>query len=91
MIMTSIFKMTTVESSDTLFFRYTKIFPFINCFQSFEDTLMKIFNTRLKTGSVTANAGAVGLTFRGLATVSQMTWMIWKCTFISVKVFNLYI
>ena len=57
------------------FWRY----PYQNCY------------TRLKTGSVTGNAGAVGITFRCLATVSQMTWMIGKWTFISVKVFNLYI
>ena len=57
------------------FWRY----PYENC------------DTRLKTGSVTANAGRVGITFRCLATVSQMSWIIGKCTIISLKVLNLYI
>ena len=41
-IMIHISKKTTVESSNSLLFRWTKIFPFINCFRSFEDTLLKI-------------------------------------------------
>ena len=45
-------------------------FWFIDCsFRSFEDIFMKIVTLHLKTGCVTANASAVGITSRCLATV----------------------
>ena len=48
-------------------------------------------DTHLKTGSVTANAGAVGIIFRCLETASQMSWIIGECTIILDKVWVLYI
>ena len=66
-------------------------FPVHTMFSQFWRYHYENVYTRLKTGSVTANADAVGITFRCLATVSKMTWIILKCTIISVKVLNLYI
>ena len=66
-------------------------FPIHTLFSQFWRYPYENLYTRLKTGCVTANAGAIGITFCCLATVSQMTWIIWKCTVISVKVFYLFI
>ena len=42
MIIRATAKKPTVDSSIVMFFSQTKIFQFINCFQGFQNTLMKI-------------------------------------------------
>ena len=87
---------TNFQNDDRGLFQYPVLqinqdFPFHKFFLQFWRCHFGNCYTGLKNGSATANAGTVGITFRCLATVSQMTWLVGECTIISVKVLNLYI
>ena len=71
-------------------FQINQDFPVQKQFLSFWRYNYDICYTGLKT-RVATNAGAVRITFRCLATISWIKWIVEECINISVKVLDLYI